>query len=279
MKLYIPKEHKKRTEYRILGDWYQLIAVDWTQLVQSTTPEVNSLVLVGRLLKKLGEEELDILSDWTFQEGNQLLCLPSWRSVAIDELLNLKVNLRLKKNQNLIWEEHDFFDLKYEIETTLQQGLITKTKTGNILTVNYKKHQYSGLLTVTTLPLLDLSLITKEEILKNEFSNLLIDETEVIKNSKNKKKVVKKELSEAALYILILVAADIGIKENLAEKLESYLYQQYPSQELNVGLKLLREQGFLDNEKISAEGKKYIKYKGYLPYVKEIKKKKSDQKW
>jgi Sec7-like guanine-nucleotide exchange factor len=87
----------------------------------------------------------------------------------------------------------------------------------------------------------------------------------------------EKSLSEISLYVLLLAAAEVEITDNLKKKINKYLYQQYTTPQLKKEVKTLTEQGLLqDDHKISNKGKKYIKYKGYLPYVREIKQKKSD---
>ncbi|MGM0369516.1 MAG: hypothetical protein ACQEP9_03795 [Bacillota bacterium] len=275
MKLYIPKDYQSRTEYRILGDWHDLVPISFEGLAAEQNLQTNILVLVGRLLKKLSTQELSALQKWSFQEGRQLLCLPSWRPLKLDELFNLDISLEVVRNSDLQWQKYDFYSLDYEVKSTVQQGDKIKTEAGNLLAISYKKHQHSGVLTITTLPLLDMSLLTQDDIIKEQFDNLLIKEQVVSKKSSSAEE--EKSLSEAALYILLLAAAEIDLSDNLKEKINKYLYQQYNAQKLKKEVKTLIEQGFLqNNQKISNKGKKHIKHRGYVPYVREIKHKKSD---
>jgi len=275
MKLYIPQDYQKRTEYRILGDWYDLVPISFKELAAEQNMQTNILVLVGRLLKKISSQELSILKEWSFQEGRQLFCLPSWRPLKLDEVFNLDISLEIVRNSDLQWQKYNFYPLDYEVKTTVQHGAEIKTEAGKLLAVKYKHHQHSGVLTVTTLPLLDMNLLTKDEIIKNQFDNLLIEEK--IVNDKLSSAKEKKSLSEISLYVLLLAAAEVEITDNLKKKINKYLYQQYPTQQLKKEVKTLTKQGLLqDDHKISNKGKKYIKYQGYLPYVREIKQKKSD---
>lgn len=275
MKLYIPEAYQTRTEYRILNNWYHVVPVSFEKLATEQNMQSNILVLVGRLLKKISSQELSILKDWSFQEGRQLFCLPSWRPLKLDEVFNLDISLEIVRNSDLQWQKYNFYPLDYEVKTTVQQGAKIKTEAGKLLAVMYKQHQHSGVLTVTTLPLLDMNLLTKDEIIKDQFDDLLMEEKVV--NDKLSTVKEEKSLSEISLYILLLAAAEVEITDNLKQKINKYLYQQYTTQQLKKEVKTLTEQGLLqDDHKISNKGEKYIKYQGYLPYVREIKQKKSD---
>jgi len=279
MKLFIPDKYKSRTEYQVLGDWFETVPIEWNKLNKSHNSKSHILILVGRIFKNLENTTINILRDWTFTEGNQLLCLPSWRPIELDDIFNLDINLKINKNENMNWDKYDFFNLEYEINTTLQNGIISQTKDSNILTINYQQHQFSGMLTATALPLLDFNLLSHQSTIKRLFDDLLHKKTDSKKNIKKEKDSDSKNLSEPALYILLLAMSDMNLQEHLTEKLKTYFYKEYDIEQIQQAIKTLINYSFLkSNKTISEEGSEYIKNKGYLPYVREIQKIESAKK-
>ncbi|MFW6030580.1 MAG: hypothetical protein ACOCRO_10090 [Halanaerobiales bacterium] len=180
MNIYIPEEYDNRTEYQVLKNWHTLLSVDLKYIGQSS--KANKLVVIGRVLNNLDEDEVTKLKEWTFQEGNQLLCLPSWKEIDISNCFNLGVNIKIKKG-NPPYDKWEILKVEYYIKCNLQDGIISKGNKGYIFSVNYREHQYSGVLTLSTLPLLDYTLMMEEKLLQKEFNNLLIN---------NEKNIIKK---------------------------------------------------------------------------------------
>lgn len=271
MDIYIPEKYDDRTEYQMLKNWHTLLPISLKNISQAS--QANKLVIIGRLLNNLDGDTVTKLKEWTFQEGNQLLCLPSWKEIDISDCFNLKINLKVKKG-HASYDKWGISELKYYIKCNLQEGIITKGDQGHIFNINYREHQYSGVLTLTTLPLLDYTLMMEEELLQKEFNNLLINNEKNIikKNNKSKDKI-----TDEAIYILILAGAGINIKNDLTEKIKLYFHYQPDIQKLKAGKEILIEKGLLgEEESITDNGMKFIKSKGYLAYLREIKRKMRD---
>mgnify|MGYP000727584781 CR=1 FL=1 len=273
MKLNIPRKFSGRTEYQVLKNWYETPKFSFGNLNNIS----GNMVIVGRLLNGLEKNQLKMLKEWIFQEGNQLLCLPSWFEISLSSLFDLKIDLNIVSDDNLSLEDWDLSKLDYKVKTNLKQGIIDKNKNDSIFTVNYKRHKYSGLLTVTTLPLLDFKLLTKSEFLKAKLEQLLIVEN--ISKKKVETKPIQTELSTISIYILLLAGAGIPLEEDLDKKLEKYLYKKFSQKEINNGENILDHRDLIKEGEITKKGKKLIKEKGYIPYIKEINKKKSDKLW
>ncbi|MFW6028740.1 MAG: hypothetical protein ACOCRO_00655 [Halanaerobiales bacterium] len=273
MKIFIPEEYGNRTEYQLLKNWHEITPISFEGLLEDSQSSI--MILVGRLINQLNGEQITTLKEWYLKEGNQLILVPAWKEVDLAAIFNLDVNLEIVK-ESVIFKKWSISKISYSIESNLQQGIVDKTEDGKLLSIHYKEHQYSGVLTVTTLPLLDFNLLMEEEFLKDKINNLLIKQT-VNKNKENEQVESSDELSTQALYILLLSGAGVKVDKNLKDKISIYFYQEFDTNILVSELPKLIDKDFLDGDKqLTDKGMNYIKDHGYIAYLREIKRRMRD---
>ncbi|WGG46473.1 hypothetical protein [Rossellomorea sp. DA94] len=266
MNIQIVQKFTKRTEYKMLKSW---ISVDERNINELMS---GICVIPAIIILKLSVVELQTLNKWWRQWGNQLIVSPPFHQMDIASLLQLNGELSVDGI-----ETSSFNSLPVHESIKTNNRSKWKLDSGETVAIHHNEHSGSGCVTLTTVPLLDYRLMSKQDICKNLFLELL-------KENKNEEPTKIQEsfiLSPVHEYILILASAKIFELTKVSGQLSNYFKVNISNNKTLELIQQLIDQRLLgDSGSITDEGKKYINLKGYIPFVREIKRwRRNDGAW
>ena len=262
-RIQILKEYASRTEYKVLRDWLPVIKRPVGGLDKGTC------VLPGIVLAKMPQVERSGLLDWCREWGNQLILTPPWWRTDLGQTFGLNFQILLEEK-----------DAKFK-GITLSYILVSKLKAKwqiekkEAVALEFKFDSGSGLITITTVPLLDYRLLHWGSALKDLFLQL-VNVPETVEGLVRNQKC----LSNFHLYTLLLAAGGIEVMVELAGKIQRYIGA--PTKGLNQDevITFLVDKGFLEpSGSITDDGLSLLQEKGYRAYIREICKRGDDDGW
>ncbi|MBM7649039.1 hypothetical protein JOC78_001992 [Bacillus ectoiniformans] len=266
MNIQIVKKFTNRTEYKMLKNW---ISVDERNIDELTS---GICVIPAIIILKLSEVELQALNEWWRHWGNQLIVSPPFHQMDVVSLLQLNVDLSVQGT-----EAQSFNSLP------VIESIKTNTKSkwelanGEIVAIDYFEHSGSGCVTLTTVPLLDYRLLSKQDICKKLFLELLIE------NQNNESITVQDTFIPTSVheYIMILASANVLESTKISGQLDNFFKENLSHNKALELLQQLIDQKLIeDSGSITEDGEKYINLKGYKAFVREIKRwRRDDGAW
>lgn len=257
MHIQIVKKFSKRTEYKVLMDWINVIEKDVEEL------KAGVCVIPAIVLLKLSDIERRNLNIWWKQWGNQLIVSPPFHQMDIVSLLQLNTSLSVQPIQQQLYLNIPIVE---EIKTNAQSKW--KLDNGQVIAIDIYDHSGSGCVTLTTIPFLDYRLLSKSEVCKQSFISLLHE------NSKSEVEKIHSEFEITPVheYILILSSANIFELERLSLQLKRYFNTELSQVRALEFCEELINNNFMQVSGYLTElGVKYINDKGYKAFVREIK--------
>jgi hypothetical protein len=266
MNIQIVRQFTKRTEYKILKSW---ISVDERNINELMS---GICVIPAIIMFKLSEVELQSLNKWWRQWGNQLIVSPPFHQMDIVSLLQLNSELSVHGI-----EANTFNSLP------VIESIKTNTKSkweldiGKTIAIDHYEHSGSGCVTLTTVPLLDYRLMSKQDICKKLFLELII-ENKNEETTKIQESFIPTPVHE---YILMLASANVLELTVVSGQLSNFFKVNISHNEaLELLQKLIDQRLLEDSGSITDKGEKYINLKGYIPFVREIKRwRRDDGAW
>jgi hypothetical protein len=266
MNIQIFKQFAKRTEYKMLKSWITVKERNVDEL------ESGVCVIPAIILLKLSEVDLQSLNIWWRKWGSQLIVSPPFHQMDVVTLLKLNVDFSVRSIECQLFSSLPVIE---SIKTN------TKSKwelaKGEIVAVDHFEHSGSGCVTLTTVPILDYRLLSKQEICKKLFLELINekanDESAAVQES-----FIPSPVHE---YILILASANVLEPTKISEQLSNYFSKKLFHNKALELFQQLTDQKFLgDSGEITDAGEKYIDLKGYRAFVREIKRwRRDDGAW
>ena len=266
MNIQIVKKFTKRTEYKMLKNW---ISVDERNIENLTS---GICVIPAIIILKLSEVELQSLNKWWRHWGNQLIVSPPFHQMEVVSLLQLNVDLSVQGTEA---QSFNSLPVIESIKTNIKSRW--ELANGEIVAIDHFEHLGSGCVTLTTVPLLDYRLLTKQDICKKLF-------LELINENKNDESPTVQEPfipSPVHEYILILASAHVLESTKISGQLSNFFKENLSHNKALELLQQLIDQKLLeDSGAITDAGEKYISIKGYKAFVREIKRwRRDDGAW
>jgi hypothetical protein len=266
VKIQIIKQFSKRTEYKMLRDW---ISVDERSIDELMT---GVCVIPAIILLKLSEIELKSINIWWRQWGNQLIVFPPFHQIDVVTILQLNAGLSI---QAIETQKYNSLPVIESIKTnSISKWQLTD---GGTVAVDLYEHSGSGRITITTIPLLDYRLLSKGQVSKRLFLELInemaSEETDLIQ------KIFT--LNPNHEYILILASANVLDSAKLSNQLNYYFNTKISQDEATELFQQLIHEKFLESSgSLTDIGKEHIDFKGFRAFVREIKRwRRDDGEW
>lgn len=266
MILQVLKEYGKRTEYKVLEKFLDIKKVTLDTLSEGV------LLLPGILLGKFEKEEIRHMNGWLSNPNNQLILTPAWKEVNLKDLFNTSVDLKVLKDQELVYEG---ITCQFKIEGKVQERLFSNEQ-GNF-GIHYRKDTGSGLLTVITLPLLDYKQSHKHNEFRELFS-LCIEKTEIIEKVVSEEKF-EDEITEDHIQLFMLLAAGITEEEYSKEDFKRYFNKDLPVEKIQELREGLIQAGLIESGKITDKGKNYMEEKKLKSFIKVLERGRRIDEW
>ncbi|MYL47649.1 hypothetical protein GLV94_18580 [Virgibacillus halodenitrificans] len=268
MNIQIVQQFTKRTEYKMLKSW---ISVDERNINELMS---GICVIPAIIILKLSEVELQTLNKWWRQWGNQLIVSPPFHQMDIVSLLQLNGDLSV----------HGIEASSYTFNSIpVNESIKTNTKSkwkldsGDTVAIHHYEHSGSGCVTLTTVPILDYRLMSKQDICKKLFLELIIE------NQNEETTIIQESFIPSPVhdYILLLASANVLELTDVSGQLSNFFKVTISHNKALELLQQLIDQKLLeDSGSITDEGEKYINLKGYIPFVREIKRwRRDDGAW
>lgn len=260
-------EFAQRTEYRVLREWYEVKAADINAL------QSGICIIPGIVLSKAGKEQLAALVQWIKEWGNHLLLTAPWWQVTLADYLDLPAQIKIAEKRS----EYQGINAAHVLITKLPP--LWQSKTGDTLAASMRYNSGSGVITFTTLPLLDYKLIAKRDICKSLLDELLSREDTIISEEPKDNAVFSQELTEEHLIVLLLAAGGVDIQKELAATVRQYATVNINGKE-NVLKQDLLQAGLLDaGGKATDRGVKILVERGYRSFIRELRKQGDVDAW
>ena len=262
----ILKPFAHRTEYKVMREWMPIREVYLTELNEGTC------VIPAVVLSKLSLPECAILVNWAKQWGNQLLIFPPFHSVDLKARLRLVADLTVNRVAENLYEGLPVNEI---FLTNLQPKLYLAS--GKTIALDISYHSGSGLVTISTLPLLDYRLLAYEEKCQEIFQQLLFVHDN---REDHTDKHQEFELTPLHVHLIILAAAGITSMHIICAHLKIYFNTSTDEEMIKLVQEQLRNENYLALDgNISFKGQQFIEQSGYRAFVKELAKSPREGKW
>lgn len=248
---------KNRTEYRLLKNYFGCISVNINQLQNGV------LVIPGILLNRLKGEEITILNGWLGNSQNGLIFTPAWNEVDLRDIIDSTISIEIKKCMT----SFESIPVEYEIRTLAKDILFHNND--KLFGIRYRRNTGSGLITVTTLPLLDYRLLQFENKFRSLFKILLNGNKNIEQNLKVP--VQKVELDNIDIYLIILSGAEINLNDNPSYKLKKFFGCNIDKDTIKQKLGQLTDCQYICNSKLTQKGIDIAKEKNLKAFIKVVK--------
>lgn len=261
------KEFTKRTEYKVLKEWYEVTETD----IYALQPGI--CIVPGIILSKAGDEQLAALVQWAREWGNHLLLIAPWWQAGLADYLDLPVGIEVDEKKS----EYQGISISHVLITKLPP--VWQGKKGDTLAVSLRYHSGSGVLTLTTVPLLDYKLTAQRSACRSLLDELLSREIMPGSEELPDNEVVLHDLTEEHLMVLLLAAGGVNIHDDLAAKVRQYATVNIAGKEAALQQELWQA-GLLDAAGIATEeGVKILVKRGYRSFIRELRKQGDVDAW
>ncbi|MDD2211691.1 MAG: hypothetical protein PHV56_01745 [Clostridia bacterium] len=265
--LQILTEFAQRTEYRVLRELYEVKPAD----INALQPGI--CLVPGIILNKAKKEQVAALVQWAKEWGNHLMLTAPWWQVKLADYLDLPTEIRIAEKK----DEYKGINVAHVLITKLTP--FWQSKNGDILAVSMRYNSGSGLITFTTVPLLDYKLTAKRNICKSLLDELLSREDILIPKEPLNNNAFSQELTQQHLVVLMLAAGGVDIQNELAEAVRQYVTVNITGKENGLKQDLLRA-GMLDAAGMATDkGVKILVERGYRSFVRELRKQGDVDAW
>jgi hypothetical protein len=262
--LQILKPFSRRTEYKMLREWFDIEEKDAGEL----RPGV--CVIPAIILLKMSESDRLNLIQWAKVWGNQLIVFPPYFNLDISSLLQMNDSISIKEMNECTYEG---IPVREEIATNLTPKIQLPTK--QTVAVDFYYDTSSGCITITTLPLLDYRLLEQREICQRLFQSLMhSNESDTKDRIREEKQVIFKPVHQ---YLLLLSAANVIEQQQLVPLIQKFFYLEISENEVKSAFAELANLHYIHLDgTITEKGQQYIKENGYRAFVREIIKRRND---
>jgi len=262
----ILKPFAHRTEYKVIREWMPISEVDLLEL------NVGTCVMPAVVLGKISLPECDILVNWAKQWGNQLLIFPPFHSIDLKARLHLGANLTVN---SVVEDLYEGLPVNEIFLTNLQPKLCLTSGQSIALDIFY--HSGSGLVTMSTLPLLDYRLLAHEEKCQEIFRKLLyVHDSKEIHTGEHQ----EFELTPLHGYLIILAAAGITSMLIISSYLKVYFNTSTGEEMISLVQLQLQDENYLALDgNIAVKGQQFIEHCGYRAFVRELEKSPCKREW
>jgi len=256
--LQILKPFARRTEYKMLREWFDVEEKDVGEL------RSGICVIPAIILLKTSESDRLRLIQWTKEWGNQLMVFPPYLNLDISSLLQLNHSFSIKEMNECMYEGVPVCE---EIVTNLTPEIQLPTK--QTVAVDFYYDTSSGCITITTLPLLDYRLLEQREICQRLFQSLMhINERDTKDEMSEEKQVMFKPVHH---YLLLLSAADVIERQQLVPLIQKFFYLEVRENDVKSAFSELENLHYIHSDgTITEKGQQYIMENGYRAFVREI---------
>lgn len=262
--LQILKPFARRTEYKMLREWFDVEEKDVGELRSGVC------VIPAIILLKMSESDRSCLIQWTKEWGNQLMVFPPYLNLDISSLLQLNHSFSIKEMNECMYEG---VPVREEIVTNLTPEIQLPTK--QTVAVDFYYDTSSGCITITTLPLLDYRLLEQREICQRLFQSLMhINERDTKDEMSEEKQVMFKPVHH---YLLLLSSADVIERKQLVPLIQKFFYLEVRENDVKSAFAELENLHYIHSDgTITEKGQQYIMENGYRAFVREIIKRRND---
>ena len=254
----ILKEYGKRTEYKVLEKFVEVKEVSFDTLKKGV------FLIPAIILSKLNKEELELLSDWIKIKSNQLILTPAWKEIDLKDFFDISLKLSIIKASNAKYEG---LECDFKIEGKVQDVLFSNDN--GVYGSHYRKDTSCGLLTIITLPLLDYKLSHKHNELKELFLSSIKASSQ--EEEKKQEKTKTNELTQEHTQLFLLIAGGVNKESELKDSFRRYFNKEFNLEKGQSLKQDLIEHGFIEDEKISSKGHKFIEDKSLRSFIKVLK--------
>lgn len=263
----ILKEYARRTEYKVLKEWYEVTEREIHEL------QPGICIVPGIVLSRAGREQVGALASWAREWGNHLILTAPWWKVALAEYLDLPMEIEVDEKKS----EYQGINTTHILVTKLPP--LWQNKKGDNLAASLHYHSGSGVVTITTLPLLDYKLAAKRSICQSLLAELLSREDNPGSAEAPAEGETLSELTEEHLMVLLLAAGGIDIHDGLAIKVKQYLTVDLTGKEISLQHDL-QKAGLLNKAGlVTDEGLGLLVGRGYRPFIRELRKQGDMDAW
>ncbi|ANB60840.1 hypothetical protein [Anoxybacteroides amylolyticum] len=262
--LQILKPFARRTEYKMLREWFDVEEKDIGEL------RSGICVIPAIILLKMSESDRSRLIQWTKEWGNQLMVFPPYLNLDISSLLQLNHSISIKEMNECMYEG---VPVREEIVTNLTPKIQLPTK--QTVAVDFYYDTSSGCITITTLPLLDYRLLEQRKICQRLFQSLMhSNERDTKDEIREEQQIIFKPVHQ---YLLLLSAADVIERKQLVPLIQKFFYLEVRENDVKSAFAELENLHYIHSDgTITEKGQQYIMENGYWAFVREIIKRRND---
>ena len=255
--LQILKEFENRTEYKVLKSFEECRSCFVYEL------NGGNLVIPGIVLERLSKEQMNSLFEWTEQYHNQLIVLPAWAEMSLQDYIKISVPIEIIE----IKSEYMGLPITYHIRSSIKDILFeTDSK---IFGIHCRRNVGSGLITIITLPILDYRLIEHEVLLKKFFRGLINPKEQQLQKSTEEVDFYPKEIH---LQLMLLIGSGAELRSGYLYHLNKYFRISLSDEQIKLKINELISNGYLDGDRLAGKGVQFInetRMKAFMRIIKE----------